>query len=159
MLKIYSKSELLPEPVVPSHNEVFFARNISHADLTAADFQVIAGIDKAEPIPNEPGYFKTPFGLAQTKHLSTGCKTVINALHFTDKIFNFAECGGNALSELARVSGELGCDISIYLPRYRNIEPLTTPIMLNDSAVATSDEFHDMWYAEESEGEYDGETQ
>ena len=140
---------------MPSHNEVFFARNIGHSDLTDIDFQVIANIDRAEPMPNATGYFKTPFGLAQTKHLSTGCKSVINALHFKDRIFNFTECGGNAISELARFSGELGCDISIYLPRYRNIEPLYPPVTLNGQIVVSSDDFHDMWYAEESEDDDD----
>ena len=144
MLKIYSDNGLLPKPVVESHNEVFFARNLKYSDLTPKDFPVIANIDRA--VPYEADYFKTPFGLAQIKNLSTGCKTVLNALHFPDKIFNFTECGGNAISELARVSGELEDDVLIYLPRYRDIDPISAPVMLNDAVVASSDEFYDAWH-------------
>jgi hypothetical protein len=150
MLKIYSKSEVLPKPVVESHNEVFFARNLKYADLTPADFPIISNIDKA--VPYEADYFKTPFGLAQIKHLSTGCKTVLNAIHFPDKIFNFTECGGNAISELIRVSAELKDDIVIYLPRYRDIDPMTAPIMLNNEIAESSDEFYDLWH---KGGEFD----
>ena len=137
----------MTNPVVRSHNEVFFARNIRFTDLTPIDFEIIKNIDGAYIYEND--YFKTPFGIAQIKNFSTGCKTVINALHFPEKIFNFAECGGNAISELIRVSVMFDHDISIYLPRYREIEKLNAPITLNNITVTTSDEFYDLWYGDE----------
>ena len=151
MIKIYSKQELLTKTVVASHAEVFFARNIAYTDLTPLDFQIIENIDKAVPIPIKEGYFDTPFGLAQVKHLSTGCKTVLNAIHFPDKIFSFIECGGNAISELVRVSSQLDFDIEIYLPRYRNIEPMANPIIFNGNNIQTSDDFNDAWRAMEED--------
>ena len=147
MIKIYSKLGLLTIPIVSSHNEVFFARNIRFADLTPIDFEIIKNIDSASIY--EDDYFKTPFGIAQIRHFSTGCKTVLNAVHFPEKVFNFAECGGNAISELIRVSVKFDQDISIYLPRYREIEPMYAPVTLNDAAVTTSDEFYDSWYGGE----------
>ena len=147
MIKIYSKQGLLTIPVVRSHNEVFFARNIRFADLTPVDFEIIKNIDVASIY--EDDYFKTPFGIAQIKHFSTGCKAVLNAVHFPEKVFNFAECGGNAISELIRISVMFDQDISIYLPRYREIEPMFAPITLNNAAVTTSDEFYESWYGGE----------
>ena len=55
MLKTYSKNELLAQPVVESHSEVFFRRNIKYSDLTPTDFQVIENIDNAKPY--EEDYF------------------------------------------------------------------------------------------------------
>jgi hypothetical protein len=147
MLKIYSKAENLPKPVVTSHNEVFFRRNFRFADLSPLDFDVIENIDNALIYKDDT--FKTPFGLTQIKNLSTGCKTVLNAIHNPDKVFNFAECGGNALSELVRVCTLMDCDISIYLPRYRSIEPLDAPITLDDVTITTSDEFYEAWHGGE----------
>lgn len=149
MLKIYSQNELLQKPVVDRHNEVFFRRNIKYSDLVSADFEIIENIDNAKPYEND--YFKTPFGLAQIKNFSTGCKSVLNAVHYPDSVFSFAECGGNAISELARVCEQLGLDISIYLPRYREIEPFVPMIMLNNSIVKDSDEFYDVWHGGEED--------
>ena len=148
MIKIYSKQGLLTIPVVKSHNEVFFIRNIRFSDLTPVDFEIIKNIDGASIY--EDNYFKTLFGIAQIKHFSTGCKAVINAVHFPDKVFNFAECGGNSISELIRVNTKFVQDISIYLPRYREIEPLLAPITLNNTEVTTSDEFYMSWYGGEN---------
>ena len=149
MLKIYSKKDLLPKPVVESHNEVFFRRNMTFNSLTETDFTIIKNIDKAKRHETENGFFISPFGIAQIKHFSTGCKSVLNAVHHPDKIFSFAECGRNAISELARVCEQLGLDVSIYLPRYREIEPFVAPVMFNNTVINTDDEFYDAWHGGE----------
>ena len=124
---------------------MFFRRNIRFSDLTKMDLQIIENIDNARLY--EDDYFRTPFGLAQLKHLSTGCKSVLNVLHYPDRMFSFAECGGNAIGELASVDESIGLNASIYLPRYREIEPFTA-VMLDDIIIQDCDAFYSAWYGD-----------
>ena len=122
------------------HNEVFFGRNIKFSDLTQNDFNAIEYIDNAVLISGED--FRTPFGIGQIVNLSTGCKTVINALHYTDRAFNLIECGDNAFTKLAILATNI--EIHAFLPFYRELLE-DVHVSLNDRKIATSDEFYDEW--------------
>lgn len=46
--------------------------------------------------------------------LSTGCKTVLNVLAFSDRIFSIVECGENALSEVFKIkTGKIQCSYKL----------------------------------------------
>jgi hypothetical protein len=64
-------------------------------------------------------------------------------------VFSFAECGGNAIGELAGICDKLGLDIVIYLPRYREITPFPVALALNGTMVDGADKFYDLWHGEE----------
>ena len=151
MLKVYTDKALIPIPYEERFNEAFFVRHIGLEDLTPLDFDVIGYIDKA--VLTSGGFFDTPFGITRMENLSTGCKTIINVLHFPDRAFNLAECGNNAFSKLAEVCYENNLDLCVYMSFYRELNSDTIPILLNDVQVNGADKYYSAWRACELENE------
>lgn len=60
--------------------------------------RIIKEIDDVELTEDFMIVSKFTNGLLDLSKLSTGCKTVLNIVFNTDKIFNISECGVNALS-------------------------------------------------------------
>ena len=151
MLKVYTDQSLIPIPYEERFNEAFFARHIGFEDLTPLDFEVIGYIDKA--VLTYDGFFGTPFGATRMENLSTGCKTIINVLHFPDRAFNLAECGNNAFRKLAEVCYDNNIDLCIYMSSYRELNSDTIPILLNNVQVIGADEYYSAWRAHKMENE------
>lgn len=116
---INNKSQILMD------NEAFFKTRITAKEFGKLENEVIFNIDKAELLDKNVGTIKTPYGICSIENLSTGCKTVINAIflykhrnqepYCSLKYIYATECGYNALEELFRVVDENNYDIGIIL--------------------------------------------
>ena len=150
MLWVYTTKDLLPMPLEQKFNEVFFRMNITFSDLTPTDFEIIDSVDNAKFLSDES--FKTPFGIIKIVNLSTGCKTVINALHYPKSAFNLVECGDNAFTKLAEVCCNSEIDIHALLPDYRELQSEDIVLRLNGTEVKGADAFYAEWRRIEREG-------
>lgn len=66
--------------------------------------EVMKKVDNAELLDKNLGTIKTPYGITDITHLSTGCKTVLLYLNMPDEdkncILNISQAGPNALEVL-----------------------------------------------------------
>lgn len=76
-------------------NDSFFDVNTINLEFTAKDLELIRLIDCATI---EGDRMVTPFGYANVDELSTGCKTLLNCIHYPEKKFYVGSCGENVLS-------------------------------------------------------------
>lgn len=80
-------------------NDIFFnQRTVNWLDNRAV--KIIEQIDGAKQISKYKIESKFNSVVLDIDRLSTGCKTVLNVLHFPDKVFSMKECGDNALNVL-----------------------------------------------------------
>ena len=120
MIKILTK---IPDDTlsVLKDNEGFFIGEARFSKLDNRDFEIIKNIDHAELIDREHGVFKTPFGITDILHLSTGCKTALNVSQLLkDNKYNLqyvdlTECGVNAIKEIFLLDN---ADKFIYIIRH-----------------------------------------
>lgn len=120
MIKILTK---IPDDssFVLKDNEGFFQGEVRFSKLDNKDLEIIKNIDHAELIDKEIGGFKTPFGITDILHLSTGCKTALNVSQLLkDNKYNLqyvdlTECGVNAIKEIFLLDN---ADKFIYIIRH-----------------------------------------
>lgn len=100
MITIYKNKE-----DIPSHteyvelNDVFFNKNTVLKIDDRAD-TIVEQIDDAKLNGKYKIQSKFNGVTLDVDCLSTGCKTVLNAMYFPDKVFCLKECGDNALDVL-----------------------------------------------------------
>lgn len=129
------------EPVESNRN--IFCNDAFFNTVVAGDYSfikkhswAISKIDKAkleEQDPDRPSLFGiklvSPFGVMSIIQLSTGCKTILNALYVREKmgnlpcVINSDECGDNAFIELCRVVR--GANIKVHATVLRGYTTLT----------------------------------
>lgn len=107
MIRIFTSRKLLGNRKVINDPDSFFSAHVSHHQFDENNEKVIEEIDGAKLIDCNLGTIKTPLGLTDINHLSSGCKTVLDYLYITrnnDKLKDFALnvtiCGYNALESL-----------------------------------------------------------
>lgn len=112
MVNIITRDNLI-EPEFILDNESFFNLHVPLRDVPNCR-DIIQSIDEAKILDMDTGLVKTPFGLTDEYHLSTGCKTALNISYILNhpelgiKTVNITECGCNALNEIfAMEPGEL----------------------------------------------------
>ena len=152
MFYLCTDVSLLPFPLEESSNEVFFQEHMRFSDLTTVDFDIIQDIDGAIKTGNR---FMNQFGLADLKHLSTGCKTVINILHNTHKCFNLVECGSNAIVKLIRICESGSSGVYAFMSDYRELHQEDISFYLNNKLIKGATEFYNAWRVLEREVIYD----
>jgi len=138
MICVYTSVDKIPGQFKGRYqplNDIFFNRKFRFEDLGEIDFGLIGKIDNAYRIPNLE-QFETPFGITDIYNLSTGCKTVLNVLHFRDMIFDCTECGGNALAALFDLIDETA--IIIVLSHARFILPGGVQLFVDGENVINS---------------------
>ena len=85
---------------------------------------------------------ETEYGLGTIRDLSSGCKTVLNALKNKDKIVCADECGGNALEVLFCIDG---VHIAMKKPE-RFIIPDNLIIIFNDKDRVVGSKGYEEWW-------------
>ena len=80
-------------------NDVFFNQNTA-ARLDDQAKRIVEQIDEARLLGKYKIESKFNGVMLDVDCLSTGCKTVLNVLYFSDKVFCIKECGDNALDVL-----------------------------------------------------------
>ena len=85
-------------------NDVYFDKfTFKKLDYFAAK-DIISKIDGVELTEDLKIVSKFTKGVLDLSKLSTGCKTALNIVCNTDKIFNISECGKNALAVIYKLS-------------------------------------------------------
>ena len=110
MIKLYTHWEDLNRaPYSILSNEAAF-KGFGRRPEVYTDYvqEVIKRVDSSILLDVNTGLIKTPHGVATVDKLSTGCKTVINAIccirfHNTPAVINANECSPEALIELFKV--------------------------------------------------------
>lgn len=103
MITIYkNKDDILPDMEYVELNDVFFNQNTA-AKLDERAKAIIEQIDEAKLLSKYRIESKFNGTALDVDCLSTGCKTVLNVLYFSDKVFCMKECGDNALEKLYRL--------------------------------------------------------
>ena len=110
MITVYKKNALPDDAEIIKGNDVFFNRNTAEMlDNRAGD--IIRKIDNGEILTKY--YFASRFDGSKLNvdKLSTGCKSALNIMYNTDKIFDISECGENALEVIYSFKeGRVYCD-------------------------------------------------
>lgn len=100
MLTIYKNIKDIPEDMEYIEiNDLFFNKNTA-LRLDGMAKQIIAQIDGSKLISRFKIESKFDGTILDTDCLSTGCKTVLNVMYFSNKVFCMKECGDNALKIL-----------------------------------------------------------
>lgn len=100
MITIFKDKKDIPDNIEYIElNDVFFNQNtVSRLDGRAGE--IVEKIDSSKLIGKYKIESKFNGVILDVDCLSTGCKTVLNVMYFTDKVFCIKECGDNALEVL-----------------------------------------------------------
>lgn len=99
-------------------NEAFFINVIQDDAFLMNHTGVLYQVDKARIIDLKLYSIVTPFGATDIRHLSTGCKTLLNVLYLLEKhpneryCVNINECGENVIPLI--LEAVAGTKISVY---------------------------------------------
>lgn len=123
MVRIYNSQMYFKSGEVIVDNESFFNNNVFSHSFSKNSLMSMLVIDKAKLLDENTGKIETPFGIADIKDLSTGCKTVLNCIYVNEhpevypsvKAINATECGWNAIEELFKYIETRGCDIAVVI--------------------------------------------
>ena len=110
MLEVYKMSAIPKGTEIIKMNDVYFNKYTA-AILDDRANAIMMEIDQSEMINRYS--IKSRFdGMAlNVDKLSTGCKTALNILYNSDKIFDIFECGDNALDVIYRFeNGKICCE-------------------------------------------------
>lgn len=141
------------------YNDAFFDNRV------ATDYKfikehswVIAKIDKAELDLRSSGAgmassirLFSPFGGLEAQQLSTGCKTILNALYVRKKlnnipwVINSNECGETAFEVLCQVVR--GANVSLYVSlqrKYPTLEKVTPNVCFDGKTINDPSELYDV---------------
>jgi hypothetical protein len=110
MITIYKNNAIPKGSKVVRVNDVFFNKYTA-AMLDDRAKSVIKTIDTSEMINQFSIKSRFDGMVLNIDKLSTGCKTVLNVMYNTDKIFDICECGDNALDVLYTLEdGKICCE-------------------------------------------------
>lgn len=126
MVNTYSSEETLPKGVttigsVPAAFAIYF----SFKSADEIDEAIMQAIDKAVIVDRRSGLVRTPYGLADRRKLSNGCKTAllthwIKKNNRTDLAIDVVSCGYNALDEVYKLVDNTDiCVIQRNIPTHR----------------------------------------
>lgn len=110
MITIYKKRPVPRGMELVALNDIYFNKyTVSLLDGRAKE--IIARIDHSEMLGQYTIRSRFDGATLNIDRLSTGCKTALNILYNTDKIFDIRECGDNALDVIyALPSGNVFCE-------------------------------------------------
>lgn len=110
MITVYKK-KYIPKDMKPViiNNDIFFNK-ITVMKLDDKAEKIINEIDHSEMLSNYQIRSKFDGSVLNIDRLSTGCKTALNILYNTDRVFDICECGDNALDVIyALPRGNIYC--------------------------------------------------
>ncbi len=110
MITIYKKSAIPEMEDVIRFNDLYFNKYTSDLlDGRAKD--IIKRIDQSEMLEKYAIMSRFDGTRLNIDRLSTGCKTVLNIMYNSEKIFDICECGENALEVIYSLdTGKVYCD-------------------------------------------------
>lgn len=110
MITIYKNNAIPKGSKIVRINDVFFNKYTASI-LDDRAKPIIKTIDASEMINQFSIKSRFDGMVLNIDKLSTGCKTVLNVMYNTDKIFDICECGDNALDVLYTLEdGKIFCE-------------------------------------------------
>lgn len=144
MITVFKKKKMPYELI--QINDVYFNKNTVNL-LDDRAYKIAKLIDKVELIDNYKMMSRFDGTVMNTDRLSSGCKTVLNIIYNTDKVFDIRECGDNALDIIFTLEkGNVYCDypmISFDMSEVKIFDKNTTRI------IGDYDELKEWWYNED----------
>lgn len=127
-------------------NDVFFNQNTASKLDEKANW-IIEEIDDSKLIGRYKIRSRFNGITLDIDQLSAGCKTVLNVLYYTDKVFCLKECGNNALDVL--YGFENGFVYSDYALIPFNMEKVTVQTETGSREISDYEELKEWWSNEE----------
>lgn len=129
MIKLYRDLKFFDKDNVLYDNDGFFDTQVSVKEMYGDFLDVMKRIDHAKLLDMKTGTIKTPYGTCNREYLSSGCKTVLNAIYLyrhkeryqNKKAIYATECGANALEVLFEYVEKYNFDINIILEHCDNL--------------------------------------
>jgi hypothetical protein len=142
MLKIYTNTNLLTQPLIKSINSKF-QDTFYNSDLDNKDVSFINIIDKATVLDATLGTIQTPFGITSVSDLSGGTKTLIVANHIETPTatIDLDNCGDNALTVFLNTFIDSDIECIITHLGYIEVQPNNTgkKLILNNQTINLTD--------------------
>jgi hypothetical protein len=140
---IYTNKDLLSEQELIEFNDAYFNVITYNDGFTEPDKRIMEKIDNAQII--DINKIETPYGIGAITNLSTGCKTLINILHNSNKVINISECGENAVNLISELNIP---DVYLYMPfmQLLNMCDGDTAIINNNTSVHNLKEYKKWWH-------------
>lgn len=127
-------------------NDVFFNQN-TVMKLDERANQIIEKIDASTILSKYKICSRFNDVTLDIDKLSTGCKTVLNIMYYTDKVFCIKECGNNALAVLYGL--ECGLVYSDYALIPFNMEKVIVQTKTGNWEISDYEELKEWWSNEE----------
>ncbi len=110
MITVYKIKTIPKDMDLIKLNDVFFNKyTVEKLDKKAEE--IIKKIDQSQLVNKYTIKSRFDGGILNIDKLSTGCKTVLNIIYNTDKVFDIRECGENALDVIYTLEeGNITCD-------------------------------------------------
>ncbi len=110
MITVYKIKTIPKDMDLIKLNDVFFNKyTVEKLDKKAEE--IIKKIDQSQLVNKYTIKPRFDGGILNIDKLSTGCKTVLNIIYNTDKVFDIRECGENALDVIYTLEeGNITCD-------------------------------------------------
>ncbi len=144
-LKLYIGLEQIAEKnKIIKFNDIWFQDHIKEIKYGEPEREIVKCIDNV--VYEKDRKFKSKFmadTLFDASELSAGCKTALNIHTFTDKIFNIAGCGNNALQLIMNMKqGNAYIDNSFMTESFNN--EIIVYIEGKEFYITTDDELYEL---------------
>lgn len=147
MITIFkSKKDIPLDKEYVELNDIFFNQNTANR-LDERSDQVIEKIDGSKHTGKYKICSRFDDVVLDIDRLSTGCKTVLNVMYYSNKVFCIKECGNNALEMLYGL--EEGYAYSDYALIPFNMESVTVQTKDNSREISDYEELKEWWDNEE----------
>jgi hypothetical protein len=147
MITIFKNKSDIPQNMeYVELNDIYFNQNTASM-LDDKAKTIIASIDESELISKYKMRSRFDDITLDTDKLSAGCKTVLNVMYNTEKVFCMKECGNNALKILfALPSGNVYSDYAL-IPF--EMESVNVQDSLGEKVINDYEELKEWWENEE----------
>lgn len=127
-------------------NDLFFNQHTA-AKLDGKAERIVEAIDGARLLGRYRIQSRFEDVVLDVDRLSAGCKTVLNVLYYSDKVFSLKECGNNALEILYRL--ENGFVYSDYALIPFDMEKVAVWTKAGAQEISDYEELKEWWENEE----------
>ena len=147
MITIFKNKKDIPQGMQYIElNDIYFNQNTS-SKLDDKAKKIIEIIDGAKLISKYRIQSKFDEIILDIDKLSAGCKTVLNVLYNSDKVFCLKECGNNALEVLYAL--EVGNVYSDYALIPFDMEAVNVQTSFGQKQISDYEELKEWWSSEE----------
>ena len=138
MINLYKKDAIPKSMKLIRLNDVFFNK-VTSPFLDDRAIKIIQDIDKSKLVSKYTIESRFDGTILSTDKLSTSCKTALNVLYNSDKVFDICECGDTALDIIYSFDkGNITCDyplVSFNVKQVKVIDNKGTKVLTDYSDI------------------------